>query len=136
MDRDELITRLQDLEPEYTELLREFGADEPDWGPLEDLIPLAWCGSFMFMGYVGEIRMYKHELTRRYLNIDPQGNTYGYLGTSNEYQRIPTEEAVEAVFEGLEEMGFTRGGDHAAMREERYRRMEAAGWKIIRLGEN
>lgn len=133
MDRDELIARLEDLKPEWSKLLREFRADEPDWDPLESLLPIEWCGSFMFMGYVGEIRLYKHGLTRRYLNIDPQGNTYGYLGSADAYERIPREKAIDEVFEGLEEMGYTRDGHHAAMRADRRRRMEESGWTIVDL---
>ena len=39
----------------------------------------------MFMGYVGKIRLYKHGLTRHYLNADPDGNTYLYDSEFDEY---------------------------------------------------
>jgi hypothetical protein len=40
----------------------------PDWRSLENAIPTEYCESFMFMGKVGDIVLYKHRLTRRYLN--------------------------------------------------------------------
>lgn len=134
MDREELIARAEDLKSEWEKLLREFRADEPDWEPLERILPLDWCGSFMFMGYSGEIRLYKHGLTRRYLNVDPEGNTCAYFGETIGYRKIPRERAIEAAFAGLEEMGYTRGGDHQAMRADRRRRLEEAGWTIVNLG--
>ena len=43
---------------------------KPDWRPLENAMPPEFCEEFMFMGKAGDIVLYKHRLTRRYLNID------------------------------------------------------------------
>jgi len=43
---------------------------KPDWRPLENAIPSDYAEDFMFMGKAGGIVLYKHRITRRYLNID------------------------------------------------------------------
>jgi tryptophan-rich sensory protein len=60
MDREEMVEKLQDVAKQWAELLRAHGAHEPDWGPLKKVLPLKWCAGFMFMGYSGHVRMYKH----------------------------------------------------------------------------
>ena len=45
----------------------------PNWKPLEDKLGHR-CQEFMFMGRVGRVNLYKHILTRRYLNLDDCGN--------------------------------------------------------------
>ena len=50
------------------------------------------CESFMFMGRTGEIYLYKHIHTRRYLNLDTQGQCFRYTGKGYE-----PEERVIAV---------------------------------------
>ena len=49
----------------------------PNWKPLEDKLGVR-CQEFMFMGRMGGINLYKHILTRRYLNLDDSGNCYVY----------------------------------------------------------
>ena len=49
----------------------------PNWKPLEDKLG-AGCQEFMFMGRTGNLNLYKHILTRRYLNLDDSGNCYVY----------------------------------------------------------
>jgi hypothetical protein len=41
----------------------------PNWAPLERAVPVADLENFMYMGCAGEIELYKHWITRRYLNI-------------------------------------------------------------------
>ena len=59
----------------------ETGSEEidftPNWKPLEDKLGDR-CQEFMFMGRVGSVNLYKHILTRRYLNLDDSGNCYVY----------------------------------------------------------
>ena len=43
---------------------------EPDWRPLEAVLAPHVCEHFMYMGNVGDLVLYKHRDTRRYLNID------------------------------------------------------------------
>jgi hypothetical protein len=92
-----------------TRVLGEIRVGRPDWAPLENAIPYEWCGGFMFMGYVDDIRLYKHIHTRHYLNLDSTGRTYRYRGGG--YVRTSFEAAIEHVFEGLAELGLNRSGD-------------------------
>jgi hypothetical protein len=135
MDRDELAEQIEGLNDEYVRMMRAMGAHEPDWGPLEKVLPLKWCGGFMFMGYSGRIRIYKHGLTRNYLHVDDRGKTYAYDGGSEEYFEIPKKMAVDLAFKGIEEMGYTRKTKCTPqVMAERRRRMQEAGYKIVVLG--
>lgn len=112
-------------------------AAEPDWEPLEKAIPRDWCGGFMWMQRVDEhdttIELYKHGITRRYLNLDSDAQTYRYTGSG--YIPIGLEEALDWVFEGLEEMGWTRDtvydDDFVA---KKYAALREAGWTVITTG--
>jgi hypothetical protein len=70
----------------------EMTVPEPDWVPLERLFSEEVCGYFMFMGIVGEIRLYKHSVTRRYINLTPDGRAWAYDGPG--YHAITIPEAV------------------------------------------
>jgi hypothetical protein len=51
----------------------------------------------MFMGKAGEIVLYKHRITRRYLNIDAvTGKFYRY--TNGEYAEIDRRQAFDSVY--------------------------------------
>ncbi|HZC23290.1 MAG TPA: hypothetical protein VE866_08125 [Candidatus Binatia bacterium] len=52
------------------------GAVEPNWKPLENRLGTARCAGFMFMGRVNGINLYKHGISRGYLNLDDDGNCY------------------------------------------------------------
>lgn len=132
MDREELIGKVAGLKDEWARMLKEHRADEPDWEPLEKVLPLKWCAGFMFMGYSGNIRLYKHGFTRHYLNLDPQGNAYNWTG--NRYVPMPLKDAIEQVFEGLNEIGESRSSvyDDKAIRR-RHEALAKAGWKVVSL---
>ena len=49
---------------------------EPNWTPLELVLPTCELENFMYMGRAGEIELYKHWLTRRYLNISLNGQRF------------------------------------------------------------
>ena len=49
---------------------------EPNWKPLENRLGAARCAGFMFMGRVNGINLYKHGISRSYLNLDDFGNCY------------------------------------------------------------
>ena len=69
----------------------------PDWRPLENAIPPEYCESFMFMGKMGDIVLYKHCLTRRYLNIDVvTGKFIRYA--NGEYVEIDRRQALDSVY--------------------------------------
>jgi len=70
---------------------------QTDWRPLERALPSEYCESFMFMGKAGDIVLYKHRLTRRYLNIDAvTGKFYRY--TNDEYVEIDRRHAFDSVY--------------------------------------
>ena len=71
---------------------------KPDWRPLESAIPPEFCEEFMFMGKAGDIVLYKHRDTRRYLNIDAMtGRFFEY--SDGDYIEINREQAIEHVYE-------------------------------------
>lgn len=75
----------------------EIEAGQPDWRPLERALPSEFCESFMFMGKAGDIVLYKHRITRRYLNIDAvTGKFYRY--TNGEYAEIDRRQAFDSVY--------------------------------------
>jgi hypothetical protein len=65
---------------------------EPNWIPLELIVPSRELGNFMYMGRSGEIHLYKHIDTRRYLNIAVDGTCFRY--TSAGYQPVKREDAI------------------------------------------
>lgn len=70
---------------------------EPNWCPLEMALVSSDCESFMYMGRSGQIELYKHRCTRRYLNIGSDGRRF-YRLVGNEYIEISRAEAIEHVF--------------------------------------
>jgi hypothetical protein len=67
-----------------------------DWRLLEQLLGPERCRDIMFMGCSGELYLYKHINTRRYLNIAPDGSCFQY--TTAGYIPIDREEAIKRVF--------------------------------------
>lgn len=115
----------------------EFLGDEPDWEPLHVVLPIEWCDGFMWMFRVEEgdvaIEMYKHGITRRYLMLDQHNRAYRYTGES--HVQIPVALAVEWVFEGIEEMGWTRETAYdEEFVAEKHRQLREAGWTVITTG--
>ncbi len=52
------------------------GVVEANWKPLENRLGAARCAGFMFMGRVNGINLYKHGISRSYLNLDDDGICY------------------------------------------------------------
>jgi hypothetical protein len=70
---------------------------KPDWRPLENAMPPEFCEEFMFMGKACDIVLYKHRLTRRYLNIDAvTGKFYRY--SNDDYVEIDRRHAFDSVY--------------------------------------
>lgn len=67
-----------------------------DWAPLEQMLGPELCERFMYMGRSGNIYLYKHIDTRRYLNLDAQGRCFRYTG--NGYELEEGAKAVAHVF--------------------------------------
>jgi hypothetical protein len=70
---------------------------KPDWQPLENAIPREYCEDYMYMGKAGDIVLYKHRLTRRYLNIDAVTGKF-YLYANEEYVEIDRRQAFDSVY--------------------------------------
>lgn len=99
-DRDKIVAKVEELRPEIAKLMLQFGAQEPDFGALMSLL----MDDFMFMGYSSGVRMYKHKVTRRYLNIDEKGRTYRWADGQNKYVRVTVADALTHVFEDIEDL--------------------------------
>lgn len=69
---------------------------EPNWVPLERVLPDSELQDFMYMGRAGEIELYKHRLTRRYLNIGCDGRRF-YRYCDGAYVEISQAEALDHV---------------------------------------
>jgi len=69
---------------------------EPNWAPLERAVPATELENFMYMGRAGEIELYKHRITRRYLNIGRNSQTF-YQYLNGEYTEISQASALEYV---------------------------------------
>jgi len=67
---------------------------EPNWAPLVAVIPPAERANFMYMGRAGEIELYKHRLTRRYLNIARDAQSF-YQYLEGGYVEITREAALD-----------------------------------------
>jgi hypothetical protein len=71
--------------------------DEPNWEPLERVLPLHQCSDFMYMGRAGEIELYKHHMTRRYLNIGRDAQTF-YQYVEGRYVEVSRTTALDHVY--------------------------------------
>jgi hypothetical protein len=70
---------------------------EPNWAPLESVLPACELENFMYMGRAGEIELYKHRFTRRYLNIERDSSRF-YQYVDGGYVEITRAAALEHVF--------------------------------------
>lgn len=69
---------------------------EPNWAPLEAAMPFTELEHFMYMGCAGEIELYKHQFTRRYLNISRDAERF-YQYRDGGYVEISREAALDHV---------------------------------------
>ena len=69
---------------------------ESNWAPLELLLPACELENFMYMGRAGEIELYKHWLTRRYLNISADGQRF-YRYSDGAYVEVSKALALDQV---------------------------------------
>ncbi|HUF94825.1 MAG TPA: hypothetical protein VMO52_01975 [Acidimicrobiia bacterium] len=108
--------------------------DDPNWKPLEAVLPAEWCGGFMWMNLVVDkgvvIELYKHGITRHYLNLDADGGAHRWTGSG--YEPMSLEEAIDHAFAGIEETGWDRTTVYDdEVRAEKYRALREAGWTVI-----
>lgn len=69
---------------------------EPNWVPLEMVLSPRECMDFMYIARAGEIELYKHRLTRRYLNISSNGRRF-YRFYDGRYVEIDRQSALDHV---------------------------------------
>jgi hypothetical protein len=69
---------------------------EPNWAPLEHVLPPEERMDFMYMGRVGEIELYKHRWTRRYLNIGSNCRSF-YRYSDGKYVEVERSVALDHV---------------------------------------
>ena len=69
---------------------------EPNWIPLELAVPACELDDFMYMGRAGEIELYKHRMTRRYLNIGRNSHKF-YRYLDEQYVEVTQNAALEHV---------------------------------------
>jgi hypothetical protein len=81
---------------------------EPNWKPLENRLGAGRCKGFMFMGRVNGINLYKHGISRSYLNLDDAGNCYVtrkpgcYLATDFDVELLKLEQCLKGLGATLE----------------------------------
>ena len=70
---------------------------KPNWAPLEMLLHPSECEDYMYMGRAGDIELYKHRWTRRYLNIISDGRCF-YRLADGTYREISRDDAIRQVY--------------------------------------
>ena len=79
---------------------------EANWKPLENRLGRERCVGFMYMGRANGINLYKHGITRTYLNLDDDGNCYTATG-SGCYRRADFDSEVRKLEETLKAVHAT-----------------------------
>lgn len=69
---------------------------EPNWTPLELVVPACELEDFMYMGRAGEIVLYKHRITRRYLYIGRYSHKF-YRYLDEQYFELTQKAALDHV---------------------------------------
>lgn len=104
-----------------------------DWTPLENRLKPAQCAGFMFMGKLNGVNLYKHGLTRRYLNLADDGRAFRHVDRGR-FEEIPFEEALAWVAEPLAAMGETLETPYdEEYKERRSAALRAAGIDELRI---
>lgn len=82
---------------------------EPNWQPLRLIIEddntlreFMFMGTFVAKDGMPKIELYKHESSRRYLNVDSAGNCYFYDGAAagaseSPYRKISSQDALNRL---------------------------------------
>lgn len=94
-------TPRQDEEGEYTamnplKVIEQHHPDRPLWDPLLKVLPEKTVAQFMFMGEVlcesgTRIFLDKHIWSRRYINLDQQGQAYQFHASEQGSHYVPVE---------------------------------------------
>ncbi|ADL52061.1 hypothetical protein [Clostridium cellulovorans] len=70
----------------------EFSEDM--YNPMRLYLPVDLWTNQLFLGYRGDIHLYKNFLTEKQINIDSKGNFYKYLDEDNKYIQIDKKTAI------------------------------------------
>jgi hypothetical protein len=106
---------------------------EPNWKPLEDKLGAGRCVGFMFMGRVNGVNLYKHGITRTYLNLDDEGNCY-LRGETGCYRPGNWQIELAKVEKSLERMGMSLNSAYdGGFRARKQRALEAVGIGLVTL---
>ena len=128
------------LPPAVARILDRFREEhlrgEPDWKPLESALPAEWCGGFMWMSRFAQgetvIELYKHGITRRYLNLDQKGSAWQYDSEARTYRPEPLPVAIESVYRDIERLGAERSTVYdAAYITACNRKLRDLGWEVV-----
>lgn len=79
---------------------------QPNWKPLEKVLGRTRSAGFMFMERVNGINLYKHGITRTYLNLDDDGNCY-VRGERGCYRRADINEELAKLEKCLKSLHAT-----------------------------
>ena len=79
---------------------------DANWIPLENRLGRIRCVGFMFMGRVNGINLYKHGISRSYLNLDDDGNCYIAAGPGC-YSPVDFELELEKLEQCLKDLHTT-----------------------------
>jgi len=106
---------------------------QPNWEPLEKKLGRGKCVGFMYMGKVNGIHLYKHGITRTYLNLSDRGECYVSRG---DWRYEPADFAAE--LRKLEASLRTLGETLATVYDDEYiarkdRALQEAGIPLVRI---
>ena len=78
------------------------------------------------------IELYKHGITRRYLNLDQKGSAWRYDSEARTYRPEPLPVAIESVYRDIEWLGAERSTVYdAAYITARNRKLRDLGWEVV-----
>jgi hypothetical protein len=124
---------INSIKVELDRFKAEFIGVAPDWEPLHKLIPREWWDGWMFMHSDGDIRCYKHGITRRYLNIGVDGKCYVYRGKRKGWIEVDSTAAIDTAYHGIEQLGETRASKYnAAYRARKDAALARLGYTAVR----
>ena len=106
---------------------------EANWKPLEIKVGRAHCVGFMFMGRMNGINVYKHGITRTYLNLDDAGNCF-VDRSKGIFAAADFSEELRKLEAALREQGETLASPYDdAYIARKTRSLERAGIPILRI---
>ncbi|MCU1297446.1 MAG: hypothetical protein JWO91_1724 [Acidobacteriaceae bacterium] len=103
------------------------------WKPLEEKLGKRRCVGFMYMGRMNGVNLYKHGMSRTYLNLDDLGQCYVWTGNSH-YERVDFATELAKLEAALARIGETLESvyDEAYMAK-KDAALKKAGFSVTRL---